>query len=92
MIINVKNGRDIITLDFQLNQIRYCRNIAEHGPIEFLNQSETIMSCYKILYAHPGRKSFFESLAEDMEHDVGIPIDPTKLKVITDKEYLEVFK
>ena len=92
MIINVKNGRDIITLDFQLNQIRYCRDIARHGRIEFLDQSDTTMDCFKMLFALEGRKSFFESLAEDVGNDVRKQIDPSSLKVITDQEYKEIFK
>jgi hypothetical protein len=92
MIVNVKNGKDVITLDFQLNQIRYCRNLARHGKIEFLDQSSTTMDCFKLLYALEGRESFFKSLAEDVGNDVRIEIDPTKLKVITDQEYKEMFK
>ena len=91
MIINVKNGKDIITLDFQLKQIRYCHNIAKHGKIDLLNQDELTMDCYKYLY-NENRESFFSSLAEDTENYIGKSIDPTKLQVITDQEYLEMVK
>jgi hypothetical protein len=50
------------------------------------------MDCFKLLYALEGRESFFKSLAEDVGNDVRIEIDPTKLKVITDQEYKEMFK
>ena len=90
MIINVKNGRDVITLDFSMNQIRYCHNIAKHGKIEFLEQSDTTMACYKILY-DDNRESFLSSLAEDMEGYICKQIDPARLQVITTQEYLDFF-
>jgi len=88
MIINVKNGKDIITLDFQLNQIRYCRNIAKHGRIEYLDFSELDLACYKILY-DDDRPRFFSCLAEDMESYVNKRIDPTKLEVLTTEGYCQ---
>jgi hypothetical protein len=91
VIINVQNGKDVITLDFVLGQIRYCHNIAKHGEIEFLDQSQTTMDCFKYLYEN-NKKTFLEAVAEDVGNDVRKQIDPTKLQVITDREYLEVFK
>jgi hypothetical protein len=91
MIINVKYGKDVITLDFVLNQIRYCHDIANHGRIQFIDQGQTIMDCYKYLY-DSNRNSFLESLAEDMGLEINKYIDPTKLQVITEQEYLEIFK
>jgi len=91
MIINVKNGKDVITLDFQLSQIRYCRNIAKHGKIEYIEQDEFTMACYKILY-EDNRESFLSSLADDMQGYIRKQIDPTQLQVITEQEYMEVFK
>jgi hypothetical protein len=90
MIINVKNGKDVITLDFQLNQIRYCKDIAGHGPIEFIDQSKTIMDCYEYLREN-NPPSFLSSLAEDMENETGIGIDPNNLKVISDQDYIHLF-
>jgi hypothetical protein len=91
MIINVKNGKDLITLDFQLHQIRYCRNIAKHGKIKFINQDDLSMACYKFLY-DDNRESFLSSLAEDMEGYVRKHVDPAKLQVITEQEYLEAVR
>ncbi|MBE3144547.1 MAG: hypothetical protein IMZ61_11580 [Planctomycetes bacterium] len=91
MIINVQNGKDIITLDFQLNQIRYCHNIAKHGEIKFLDQSQTTMECFEILHRE-NPQVFLDSLAEDVGNIVGIEIDPTKLKVITEQEYLNIVR
>ena len=90
MIINVKNGRDVITLDFQLHQIRYCRNIAKRGKIEYLDRDDITMACYQILY-DDDKEAFLSALAEDMESDINKRIDPAKLKVITEPEYLAIF-
>lgn len=89
MIINVKNGKDVITLDFRMCQIRYCRNIAKRGKIEFIDYSEFDLACYKVLY-DDNRQSFFSALAEDMESYVNKKVDPAKLEVITEEQYLEV--
>lgn len=91
MIINVQNGKDVITLDFKLNQIRYCVDLRKHGKIKFYDMGGTTMDCYFYLYKN-SRKIFFNSLAEDMESYTGVTIKPTDLKVITDQEYLEMLK
>jgi hypothetical protein len=90
MIINVKNNKDVITFDFQLGQIRYCRNIANHGKIEYLSQFSTTMDCYKYLYDN-NRTRFFECVAEDVGNDVRKQINPERLKILTDQEYVALF-
>jgi len=87
MIINVKNGKDVITLDFQLNQIRYCVDLKNHGRIEFLDMNGMTMDCYAYLYKE-SLTLFLESLAEDMEGYLGFAVDPAKLQVITKQEYM----
>lgn len=89
-IINVKNGKDVITLDFRMSQIRYCKNIAQHGKIHFIDYSEFDMACFKILH-DDNKESFLSALAEDMQDRTGKKIDPTKLQIITTQQYLEVF-
>lgn len=75
MVINILNGKDVITLDFRLNQIRYCKDVAKHGEIKYFNQSHGIM----------------ESLAEDIGNDAWVHINPEALKVISDQEYTKLF-
>jgi hypothetical protein len=90
MIINIKNNKDVITFDFPLNQIRYCHNIANHGKIEYLSQPSATMNCYKYLYDN-NRAKFFESMAEDVGNDVKKQINPERLKILTDQEYVALF-
>jgi len=91
MIVNVKNGKDVITLDFVLRQIRYCHDLAQHGEIEYLDQSQTTMDCFEYLY-DGNRGSFLEAVAEDVGEAVRKQIDPAELQIITEQEYAEVFK
>jgi NADPH-dependent 7-cyano-7-deazaguanine reductase QueF len=90
MVINILNGKDVITLDFRLNQIRYCKDVAKHGEIKYFNQSHGIMEAYQYLYDN-NRTSFMESLAEDIGNDAWVHINPEALKVISDQEYTELF-
>jgi hypothetical protein len=90
MIINIKNIKDVITFDFKLSQIRYCHNIANHGKIDYLSQSSTTMDCYKHLYDN-NRAKFFECVAEDVGNDVRKQINPEKLKILTEQEYVTLF-
>ena len=89
MIINVKNGNDVITLDFRMNQIRYCRNLKKHGKIAYLNQSQSTMECFEYLHKEVPDK-FLESLAEDVGNEIGKQIDPAKLQILTEQQYMEV--
>ena len=93
MIINVQNGKDVITVDIRCQQIRYLKDIAKRGPIQFYNMSQTETECYEFLYReNPAR--FLSALAEDASNNfegVEIP-DPTQLKVLTENEYLRMCK
>ena len=48
------------------------------------------MACYQLLY-EDDRDIFLDTLAGEMEMCLEKEIDPSKLKVLTEKEYMEVF-
>jgi uncharacterized tellurite resistance protein B-like protein len=55
-------------VDIRCHQIRYLRNYAKHGPIEFIDISQTTAECYEFLFKE-NRASFLKSLAEDVTND-----------------------
>lgn len=73
MLINIKNGIDLITLDLRINQIRYLHDIEERGLIEFIEMGHTDSECYEYLFKED-RQLFFESLKEDVFNFLGIEI------------------
>jgi len=81
MVINVKKGKDVITLDLRLNQIRYCQNVAQQGKISFLSLDDVTMACYKILFDEDKAK-FKECLAEDLQNYTGRKFKPAQLEVM----------
>jgi len=90
MIINVQNKQDIITVDFRLNQIRYVKDLAKRGSIQFHDMSVTESECYVYLFNNK-RATFFECLIEEvMNNFEGVMINQTDLKVITEREYLQL--
>ncbi|MAF50773.1 MAG: hypothetical protein CMH64_01650 [Nanoarchaeota archaeon] len=81
MIINIKYGCDLITLDTILKQIRYLNDPENLGKIEFLDLSFTDIESYLYLY-NKDLKVFFETLKADLKSFLNMDIDIKKLVVI----------
>jgi hypothetical protein len=90
MIINIQHGLDVITIDIRCNQIRYVKDIANHGAIQFYDMSQTEAECYEFLYRkNPNR--FLEAVAEDATNNFeGVVVEPGSLKLLTEEEYLKL--
>lgn len=82
MIINIRHKNDLITLDFQINQIRYLKDnyktFHEHTQqkdkdykIKFIDITETDKQAYLFLFDY-NRKFFFKSLRDDLFNLSGI--------------------
>jgi len=65
MLINVRNGKDLITIDIRCKQIRYCKDIANHGEILFSNLSTSDVEGFTWLFMN-NRQVFLASLKEDV--------------------------
>lgn len=88
MIVNVQNNNGVITVDIRCHQIRYVKNIAKKGAILFYGMTQTETECYEYLYNN-NQESFLKALAEDVSNNMQVkPIDATKLKILTQEEYL----
>jgi len=82
MIVNVVHGKDLITVDFKLRQIRYVYAVQRHGQIEFHDLSHTECDCYRHLLS-ADQQHFLGVLAEDVAGYFQLgPIDPDKLTVV----------
>jgi hypothetical protein len=66
-LINVRNKKDLITIDLRLNQIRRVINYFDKSEakrsIEFVDMSRDDSDAYEYLLKHD-KKAFFESLIE----------------------------
>lgn len=62
-MINIKHKKDLITLDFKINQIRYLKAFENHGEIKFLDFGRSDMEAYEYLFKED-LKVFFKSLRE----------------------------
>jgi hypothetical protein len=90
MIINVQNGKDVITVDVRCRQIRYLKDIARKGNMLFYDMGQTTAECYEFLFNNK-QQLFLSSLAEDVTNNMPVePVDPANLKVLTRDEYLAV--
>ena len=80
-MINIEHKNDLITLDFRLNQIRYCEDIKEQGFIHFVEMGRDSSNAYEYLFKED-KESFFESLKEDILNFTGKEIQIQNLKII----------
>jgi hypothetical protein len=58
MITNIKHGNDLITVDFNLNQIRVLKDYNKQGEIKFIN----ISNMDTLLLRYYQEKGFIEML------------------------------
>lgn len=65
MIINIKNKKDLITLDLRTNQIRYLNDFENRGLIEFIDLGYSDSEAYEYLF-NEDKDLFFKSLQEDI--------------------------
>ena len=81
MIINIKNKKDLITLDLRIKQLRYLLDIKNRGFIHFINLSNDDVNAYEYLFNN-NRGLFFKSLKEDIKSFCNINISINDLGVL----------
>lgn len=81
MIVNIKNKKDLITLDLRIKQIRYLKDIDKRGIIEFINLSNDDIVGYEYLFKED-KKLFFNTLKEDLKSFLNIDIKIKDLEVL----------
>jgi hypothetical protein len=89
MIVNVKNGNNVISVDFRLRQVRYQE--VKKGKLSFLEQSHDTMDALQYLY-NENKEVFLKCLAEDIGDQLRKEINPTKLEILTAEQYMEMLK
>ena len=97
-IINIRNKKDLITLDLRTKQIRYLKDFKRRGEIYFISLSNDDISGYEYLY-HEARNLFLKCVADDINttdiYDSVGEILADNLKFIadseSDSEYLKLF-
>jgi hypothetical protein len=80
-IINIKNKKDLITVDLRTKQIRYLINPDKHGAIKFINLSRDDVDGYSYLYAND-KKLFLKTIKEDLMSFMGINVRLIDLKEV----------
>ena len=81
MIINIKNNKDLITLDLRCKQLRYLNDIKNRGLIEFINLSNNDIEGYEYLFDFE-REEFFKTLKEDIKSFINKDIKIKDLEVL----------
>ena len=81
MLINLKHKADKITMDLRCKQVRYLKDVKEHGQILFMDLSNSDVEAYEYLYEEH-KKTFFKCLKEDLFSFLCIDIDINKLEEI----------
>lgn len=86
-IINIKNKKDLITIDLRCSQIRYLKDVKDRGEILFLNLSRDDVAGYTYLFNLEEEKVFNqynllkETLKEDIKSFLDIDIEIKDLEV-----------
>ena len=81
MIINIKNNKDLITIDLRIKQIRYLNDIDKRGEIEFINLNNDDVSGYTYLFNND-KKLFLKTLKEDIKSFLDKNIKLKELEVL----------
>jgi len=81
MIINIKNNKDLITLDLRTKQIRYLNDIKNRGLIEFITLSNSDVEGYEYLYKND-TLLFLNTIQEDLKNFLNKDINIGNLEVI----------
>ena len=79
-IINIQNGKDLITMDLRTKQIRYLKNYKERGEIFFINLSNADVEGYNYLFKED-KRIFLNTLIEDVKSFLGLTIQYKNLKM-----------
>lgn len=79
--INVKNGKDLITVDTRLHQIRYLHDVAKRGRIDFIDVGKDSTDAYDWLVRND-RKLFKKSLAEDVKSNINKAVVQKRLRIV----------
>ena len=83
MIINIKNKKDLITIDLRTKQIRYLNNWKERGLIEFISLSNDDVNGYEWLFKSAVEEEvFFNTLKEDIKNFLNIDVDINNFEVL----------
>lgn len=79
--INIKNKKDLITLDLRIKQIRYLNDFKKRGLIEFINLSNDDVEGYTFLF-NENKNLFLETLKEDIKSFINKDIQIKDLEVL----------
>lgn len=79
MIINIKNKKDLITLDFRIMQIRYLK---ENKEIVFIRLTENDILGYEYLFKQKDKTIFLSCLKDDLADRKGIFLNIKDLEVL----------
>jgi len=83
MIINIKNKKDLITIDLRTKQIRYLRDVENRGLIEFISLSNDDIEGYEWLFKSGIEEDvFFNTLKEDIKNFLNIDVDINNFEVL----------
>ena len=80
-MINIKNGKDLITIDLRIKQIRYLNDIENRGLIEFIDLSNADIEGYNYLWKED-KKIFMDTLKEDIKSFLDKEINVLNLEVL----------
>jgi hypothetical protein len=81
MIINIKNNKDLITIDLSIKQIRYLKDIKRRGEIFFINLSNDDVKGYIYLFEND-KRIFLKTLKEDIKSFLNKNIKLKELEVL----------
>jgi len=81
MIINIKNKKDLITIDLRTKQIRYLKDVENKGLIEFISLSNDDVAGYNFLFKED-KNLFFNCIKEDIKSFLDIDININDLEVL----------
>jgi penicillin-binding protein-related factor A (putative recombinase) len=81
MIINIKNRKDLITIDLSSKQIRYLKDVEKQGAIEFINLNNDDVEGYVYLFSED-KEMFLETLKEDIQSFLNMDIRLKDLEVL----------
>lgn len=81
MIINLRHGKDMITIDLRTKQIRYCKDIDNQGEIIFHDLSNGDVEGYESLWKED-KKLFYSCLKSDLKEFDNINITIKNLKEV----------
>jgi len=81
MIINLKNKKDLVTVDISAKQIRYLKDIKNRGAISFIDLNNDGVSGYEYLYKND-KRLFKKSLQEDLWSSEGIKVNVKDLRFV----------